>query len=78
MSATAKFVKEITVEDPDTKGSVKMEVYKHENGGMFAIDSSFLEQVAQRDEDLPETPEYLIIMDPFTYGDPQVLYLEER
>jgi hypothetical protein len=41
---TAKFVKEITVTDPDTKGKVKLEVYKANNGGMFAIDSSFLEQ----------------------------------
>jgi hypothetical protein len=40
----AKFVKEITVTDPDTKGKVKLEVYKANNGGMFAIDSSFLEQ----------------------------------
>ena len=41
---TAKFVKEISVTDPDTKGEVKLEVYKAETGGMFAIDSSFLEQ----------------------------------
>lgn len=41
---TAKFIKEITVTDPDTKGKVKLEVYKANNGGMFAIDSSFLEQ----------------------------------
>jgi hypothetical protein len=77
MSATAKYVKDITVEDPDTKAPVKMEVYKHENGGMIAIDSSFLEQVALGYEDLGETPE-LVIIDPFTYGDPQALYLEER
>lgn len=40
---TAKFVMEITVKDPDTKGKVKLEVYKANNGGMFAIDGSFLE-----------------------------------
>jgi hypothetical protein len=42
---TAKFVKEIKVTDPDTKGKVILEIYKAETGGMFAIDSSFLEQV---------------------------------
>ena len=46
----AKFVKEISVTDPDTKGEVKLEVYKANNGGMFAIDSSFLEQFDEVDE----------------------------
>jgi len=55
----AKFVKEITVKDPDTHAPVKVEVYKHENGGMFAVDSSYLEQ-AFDDNDDP------IIPDPFT------------
>ena len=40
----AIFVKEIVVTDPDSKGQVEMEVYKHEGGGMFAIDSSFLDE----------------------------------
>jgi len=56
----AKFVKEITVDDPDTGVPIEMEVYKHENGGMFAIDSSYLEQVADKDMN-GET----IITDPF-------------
>ena len=47
----AKFVTEITVIDPESKLPVELEVYKHENGGMFAIDCSFLEQVARTDED---------------------------
>lgn len=55
----AKFVNEITVIDPDTKGEVQLAVYKHENGGMFAIDSSYLDQVAD------ETDEYILIVDPF-------------
>jgi hypothetical protein len=41
---TAKFVMEIMVKDPDTKGKVTLEVYKAESGGIFAVDSSFLEQ----------------------------------
>lgn len=41
---TAKFVTTIDVKDPDTFGNVEMTVFKHEGGGMFAVDSSFLEQ----------------------------------
>jgi len=56
---TAKFVKEITVTDPDSKGEVAMSVFKHDNGGMFALDSSFIEQV------FPEDEQPLLIPDPF-------------
>ena len=42
---TAKFVTEVTVIDPDTNLPVAMSVYKHENGGMFSVDSSYVEQV---------------------------------
>jgi len=57
----AYFVTEITVIDPDSKGEVELSVYKHENGGMFAVDSSFLDQVVNTDEfDRP------IIPDPFS------------
>jgi hypothetical protein len=56
----AYFIKEITVIDPDTKGEVELEVYKHENGGMFAVDSSFLDQVARTDDyDRPIIPDPL-------------------
>ena len=57
---TAKFVREITVIDPDSKGEVSMSVFKHENGGMFAVDNSFLDQVARTDEcDRPIIPDPL-------------------
>jgi hypothetical protein len=73
MSTRAKFVKEITVIDPDTKNEIEMEVYKHENGGMFAIDSSFIEQVlGQLDE-----AETAMILDPFEPINPTQLYLED-
>jgi hypothetical protein len=45
----SKFVEEVTVIDPDSGGEVQMSVYKHEGGGMFAIDSSYLEQVCDED-----------------------------
>jgi hypothetical protein len=77
MSNRAKFVKEITVIDPDTLGEIQLAVYKHENGGMLAIDSSFVDQVLADRADDGET-EYLSIPDPFAeLGDPSELYLEE-
>jgi len=70
MSTRAKFVKEIVVEDPDTGNLIEMEVYKHENGGMFAIDSSFLDQRDHEEDSIP---------DPFSdIDDVQTLYLEEK
>ncbi len=54
----AKLVEEIVVVDPDTGGDVILEIYKHENGGMFAMDSSFLAQTTDNDC-------YPIIADPF-------------
>lgn len=47
----ATFVKEVTVVDPDSKGDVQLSVFKHENGGMFAVDSSFLDQCFDDDCD---------------------------
>ena len=77
MAHKAKFVREITVIDPDTLGEVQLAVYKHENGGMFAIDSSFIDQVLADRADDGET-EYLSIPDPFAeLGNPSELYLEE-
>jgi hypothetical protein len=55
---TAKFVNEITVIDPDSKGAVELSIFKHQNGGMFAIDSSYLVQEFEDDNDP-------VIADPF-------------
>ena len=51
MKRFANWVTEISVVDPDSGGTVELSVYKHENGGMFAIDSSYVEQVL--DENKP-------------------------
>lgn len=59
MKTKAKYVEEITVTDPDTGGLVELDVFKHENGGMFAIDASFLDQCYEDDENP-------VIHDPFT------------
>ena len=37
-----KFIKEITVIDPDTNSPVELSIYKEEAGGIIGIDSSFL------------------------------------
>lgn len=58
---TAKYIKTVEVNDPDTNGVVELAVYKHQNGGMFAIDSSFIDQVA--DNVLED--DRAIIVDPF-------------
>lgn len=54
----AKFVKEVIVTDPDTKGEVSLSVFKHQNGGMFAVDSSYLDQIFEDDDEA-------LIPDPF-------------
>ena len=59
---TAKFVTEVTVIDPDSKGEVELSVMKHEQGGgMVALDSSWLDQCFEDDVDP-------IIDDPFNAG----------
>ena len=45
----AKFVTEIKVKDPDSNAPVEISLFKHENGGMFAIDSSFIVQCLDDD-----------------------------
>jgi hypothetical protein len=47
--SNAKLVGQVSVTDPNTKGEVYLSVYKHENGGIFAIDGSYLEQVCDED-----------------------------
>lgn len=58
---------EVTVTDPDSKASVAMSVFKHENGGMFAIDSSYLDQCF---DDVTDP----VIPDPFNEGYQITLY----
>ena len=59
---TAMYTREIMVADPDTNLGVEMSVFKHnQSGGMFAIDSSFIEQ--EFDDDVDP-----IISDPFNKG----------
>lgn len=41
---TAKFITEISVIDPDSKGQVEVSIFKNEGGIMFGIDSSYLDQ----------------------------------
>lgn len=71
----AKFVRLIGDNDPDTGGHVEMAIYKHENGGLFAIDASYLEQVADENDEL----DCYVINDPFApIGEPNDLHLYDN
>ena len=54
----ANYVTLIVVKDNEGN-EVELGVYQHENGGVFAIDSSYLEQVCDEEDDK------FIIPDPF-------------
>ena len=59
----AEFVKEITVTDPVSGLPVEISIFKHyEGGGMFGVDSSYLEQCFDDEVDP-------IIPDPFINTD---------
>lgn len=42
-STKGKFIKSVTIIDPDTKGEVEIEFYKLDGGGIIGIDASFIE-----------------------------------
>lgn len=71
---TAKFVKTITVTDPDSGSPVDLSVYKHnQSGGMFAIDSSYLDQCFD-DDNYPVIPD---IMNVNRFGDTKLKVMLE-
>jgi hypothetical protein len=61
MILKADYIKDIVIQDPDTGGDVEVTLFKHECGGIFGLDASWIEQVAG--EDSQGNP---IIMDPFS------------
>jgi transposase len=54
----AKFFAEITVNDPDTNGEVKVLMFKHQNGSVIGIDASYINLIWPEDGDWS-------IIDPF-------------
>ena len=56
----SKWICDVTVIDPDTKGEVEVSIFKHECGGMFGIDDSFIDNVLI--DSKPSVP------DPFNKG----------
>ena len=49
----ANFVTSVAVKDPDSGGEVEVYIFKDElSGGMFGVDSSFLEQAFEDDDDI--------------------------
>ncbi len=55
-NGTAKVVTEVTVKDPDTGLSVEVTIFKHSNGGMFGIDSSYIDQILGDEQSLVQDP----------------------
>lgn len=49
---TAKLVEKVIVSDLESKGLVEIVIFKHNNGGMFGIDASYLDQCFEDDKDL--------------------------
>jgi hypothetical protein len=41
----AKYIEEVMVKDPDTGAMIEIEIWKHPSGGMFGVDSAYLDQV---------------------------------
>jgi hypothetical protein len=52
----ATYVKDFTVTDPENGGEVEMTLFKHEDGGMFAIDASFIDQVLDDEDPFIQDP----------------------
>jgi len=64
----AKFVTDVTVIDPDTLGEVDVTIFKHQNGGMFGLDASFIDQELEEDNE--------ITVDPFNVNESVLLIWE--
>jgi len=45
----AIYIKDIVIQDPDTGGNVEVTLFKHEGGGIFGLDASYIDQVAGED-----------------------------
>ena len=56
MNSQANFFKQVRVTDPITKLPVDINLYKHENGGIFGIDASYDEQVVDEEEAVIQDP----------------------
>lgn len=57
----AEYVTEVFVTDPDTGLSVNVSIFKHPYGGMFGVDTSFIEQNFDDNEKI-------IVPDVFSYS----------
>jgi len=47
----AVYLQEVIITDPESGGDVHVSIFKHENGGMFGVDSSYIDQTFDADED---------------------------
>ena len=55
----SRLIQQIDIIDPDSGGEVNVCIFKHENGGLFGLDASYIEQVLDEDGDA-------FIADPFS------------
>lgn len=67
MARKAVWLKEINVLDPASGLQVGLCVYKHENGAMFAIDSSYVEQLGET-ETVPDPFDRMFSVELLEYG----------
>lgn len=64
--AIAHWVTTILVADPDTGALVEIAVYKHPNGGLFALDGSWLTSDLPQLLDPTDADSAVLIPDPFS------------
>ena len=69
----AKWLCSVMVTDPNTGDEVEVAMYKHDNGAILGIDASYIEQVAEEDE---EDDLIVYVGDPFNY-DQKLKLIEE-
>ena len=71
--SAAKFVREVTVLDPQTGGGVSISIYQHVGGALFGIDTSYITEVLDNDDGKP-----ISIPDPFSdIDEPKIVILKD-
>lgn len=63
----AKFIKDVTIVDPDDMSEVEVSIFKHVNGKMFGLDNNFIDQELEED--------FEITIDPFDANDTVLLVM---
>jgi len=75
-TVVAHWIGEVQVMDPDTAAPVELSVYKHENGGIFAVDSSYLTGGDPITLDPADDDSDVLLLDPFAGGSGRGMHLQ--